>query len=86
MACSVVIYRSAERELKALPSEVVSWLASRLQALAGDPRPVQAIRSKASVYYRIRVGDYRVIYAIDDKLRQVTILVIGHRREIYRDI
>ncbi|MER3439675.1 MAG: hypothetical protein C4346_19935 [Chloroflexota bacterium] len=66
MAYSVLISRSAERELKALPSDVVSRIASRLQALADDPRPMQAIRLKASVYYRIKVGDYRIIHAIDD--------------------
>jgi mRNA interferase RelE/StbE len=52
---------------------------TRIRGLADDPRPPGEDR------YRLRQGDYRVIYAIDDDRRIVEIVKIGHRREVYRD-
>jgi mRNA interferase RelE/StbE len=83
---SVVINRSAERELKAQSPDVAHRVGERLRALADDPRPVQSIRLKGSKSYRIRVGDYRVVYSIDDDARVVTVVAIGHRSQIYRDL
>ena len=85
MPYAVVVKRSAERELKALSSEVAHRIGTRLRALADEPRPVQSIRLKESSSYRIRIGDYRVVYTIDDEARTVTIVAIGHRSDVYRD-
>lgn len=82
---TVVIARSAERELKALSSEMARRVGQRLLALAEDQHPAQSKRLRNSRNFRLRIGDYRVIYAVDDDTHQVTILAIGHRREIYRD-
>lgn len=81
----MVIVRSAERELKALSSEIARRIGQRLRTLADDQHPAQTKRLQNSRNFRLRVGDYRVIYAVDDEARQVTILAIGHRREVYRD-
>jgi mRNA interferase RelE/StbE len=81
----VDIGRSAERELKALPSEISRRIGARLRALETDPRPPQATRLRNSPNYRLRVGTYRAIYSIDDGAQTVTVLAVGHRREIYRD-
>ncbi|MGD9894568.1 MAG: type II toxin-antitoxin system RelE/ParE family toxin [Dehalococcoidia bacterium] len=56
----------------------------RMEALAGDPRPsgVKPIRGRAG-YYRVRVGDYRVVYSVDDTARAVTVVIVAHRREVY---
>lgn len=85
MPYTVVVGGSAERELKALSSEIARRIGQRLLALADDQHPAQSKRLRNSRTFRLRVGDYRVIYAVDDEARQVTILAIGHRREVYRE-
>lgn len=85
MPYAVVVVRSAERELKALSSEIAQRIGQRLRLLEDDQHPAQSKRLRNSRNFRLRIGDYRVIYAVDDEARQVTVLAIGHRREIYRD-
>ena len=55
-----------------------------IRALADEPRPHGCVKLSGSQSWRIRIGDYRVIYDIDDKSRQIDVLHIGHRREVYR--
>jgi mRNA interferase RelE/StbE len=57
----------------------------RILALAEEPRPPRAVKLQgAEGYFRIRVGDYRVVYAIEDDVLIVLVVRIGHRREVYR--
>jgi len=56
----------------------------KILSLPGDPRPPGCRKLKGHEGWRIRIGDYRVIYEIDDSQKTITVLVIGHRREIYR--
>jgi mRNA interferase RelE/StbE len=58
-----------------------------IDALADDPRPpgVRALTGHRP-YLRVRSGDYRVIYVVDDEIRQVRVVVIGHRRDVYRNL
>jgi mRNA interferase RelE/StbE len=55
-----------------------------IDSLAGDPRPRGAVKLAGRNDYRIRVGDYRVIYAVDDEERLIIVARIAHRREVYR--
>jgi mRNA interferase RelE/StbE len=55
-----------------------------IDALALEPRPHGAVRLAGRDDYRVRVGDYRVVYAVDDDERLVTVGRIAHRREVYR--
>lgn len=84
MPYRVEITTSAERDLKRLPKPVAQRIGRRLLALADQPRPRGVKKLKPSPFYRLRVGDYRVIYEVDDKAQQVRILRIRHRREVYR--
>jgi mRNA interferase RelE/StbE len=86
LAYEVVVVRSAERELKGLSIEARRRIASRLLELAVDPHPAQSIRLRGIEGFRLRVGDYRIIYNVDDVLHVVTNLAMGHRRHIYRDM
>jgi mRNA interferase RelE/StbE len=81
---AVVINRSAERELKSLAPDFARWVGSRLRTLAEDPDLARSKRLKGSPNFKLRVGDYRVIYSVDDPAEQVTIVAVGHRREVYR--
>ncbi|MBA3474457.1 MAG: type II toxin-antitoxin system RelE/ParE family toxin [Rubrobacter sp.] len=84
MPYAVAINRSAERELKSLAPDIARRVGNRLQALAENPRPAQSKRLKGSPNFRLRVGDYRVVYSVDDAEEKVTIIAVGHRREVYR--
>ena len=80
----ILFKRSAERELRKVPNPFIARLVKEIAALAIDPRPpgVQMLKGEGR-YFRLRQGDYRVIYDVDDKNRAVTIIKIGHRREVY---
>ena len=76
--------RSALREMERLPRPVLALLRPRLDELIQQPRPYGSQKLTGTPYYRIRQGDYRVLYSVDDGARTVEIIKIGHRREVYR--
>jgi mRNA interferase RelE/StbE len=81
----VLLERSAERDLGRLSAEVHGRVIVTIQALAANPRPPgcrKLVGSKSD--WRIRVGDYRVIYEIADAIRVVRVNRVRHRREVYR--
>ena len=61
---------------------------ARIQALALTPRPIgaEALKGQDPPLYRLRVGDHRVIYAVDDKSRMVTVSRVRNRRDVYRNL
>jgi mRNA interferase RelE/StbE len=76
--------RKALRKLGAAAREDVL---ATMRALASNPRPPGAEPLKGHrLYLRVRTGDYRVIYAVDDEARTVRVAVVGHRREVYRNL
>ena len=81
----VLVERRAERDLGKLPRSVVDRVAPVLRELAENPRPVGCRKLVgATRAYRVRVGDYRIVYEIDDASRLVRVMFIRHRREAYR--
>jgi mRNA interferase RelE/StbE len=83
---SLLIKPSAGKELQAVGSKADRQkIIAKIQALASDPRPRGSEKLAGySDRYRIRQGNYRVVYLIDDSASAVTIYKIGHRREVYR--
>ena len=80
----VTFAASARKELKDLPPEAIKRLIPRIRELAGNPRPAGC--KKLHGYqnrWRIRAGNYRVVYAIDDTGKLVDITRIAHRKEVY---
>lgn len=84
MTYALFILRRAQKELAALPAEAYERVRDSIRELAGDPRPPGCAKLTGRNGWRIRVGDYRVIYEIDDAERTVTVLHVGHRRNVYR--
>ena len=80
----LVVKKSAERELRVLPKQDLRRVTQRLQTLSHNPRPPGCEKLSGQDQYRIRQGDYRIVYAIDDTARMVILVKIGHRREVYR--
>ncbi|MFI5214782.1 MAG: type II toxin-antitoxin system RelE/ParE family toxin [Gemmatimonadales bacterium] len=81
---SLLIKPSAVKELEALPRKDRSRVVGRIQALATAPRPQGCEKLSGEEKYRVRQGEYRVLYAIDDKAGEVVVVKIGHRRDVYR--
>lgn len=80
----VVLTKSAEKELTKLPATVISKIVPELQSLENLPRPNGCKKLKGfENLWRIRVGDYRVIYSIEDVILVVEVQAIGHRRNVY---
>ncbi len=84
MAYSVRLKPRARRDLDRLPIGVARRIWENLLKLEEEPRPPGSSKLEGSDGYRIRVGDHRVVYLIDDRLRTVEIVRIAHRREVYR--
>ena len=78
------IKRSAAKELEALPLTDRRRVVRRIHDLASDPRPAGCEKLSGLEKYRLRQGDYRVLYSVDDPARAVSIVKIGHRRDVYR--
>jgi mRNA interferase RelE/StbE len=84
MAYTIAFAESALKDLIKLPNQTVAKIDLAISKLASNPRPAGCKKLKGySDLYRIRIGDYRVIYSIQDKIVLVKILEIGHRRDIY---
>ena len=78
------IKRSAEKELRRLPRADLRRIIQRIERLATDPRPVGCEKLFGDEGYRVRQGDYRILYWVDEERRIVEVFKIGHRREVYR--
>ncbi len=77
--------RTAEADLRRLPKPLFERINERILALREDPRPPGVRKLEGALEgWRIRVGDYRVIYQIDDAAQTVTIIRVRHRRDVYR--
>jgi mRNA interferase RelE/StbE len=83
---TVRIRRSPEKTLDRLPPQVTQRLIQAIQRLRNAPRPRGSIKLRGSRLRRIRIGDYRVLYDLDDAQRVIDVLDIGHRRDIYRGL
>lgn len=84
MTYAIAILRRAQRELQRLPREDYERVREAIRALAQHPRPTGCLALRGRAGWRIRVGSYRVIYEINDVQHTVTILHVGHRRDVYR--
>jgi mRNA interferase RelE/StbE len=81
----VYVEKSAEYDLKRLPTSTFHRIIPQIRTLAQNPRPSGCRKLTGSKNdWRIRVGDYRVLYEIDGKIRAVRIMRVRHRREVYR--
>jgi mRNA interferase RelE/StbE len=85
MPYTVLLRPAAERDRGSLPPDLRRRINEALVALEEDPRPSDTVKlSGHQNRWRIRVGDYRILYEVDDAAHQVLVLRIAHRREVYR--
>ena len=81
----VEVSRPAARQIEALDRATQARIIRRLEALEVDPRPPAAKKLKGEHgTWRVRVGDYRIVYTIEDNRLLILVVKVGHRREVYR--
>lgn len=80
----LALKQSAAKELDSLPGRDLARVISGIQALSDSPRPPGCEKLSGQERYRIRQGDYRILYEVSDARQVVTVVKIGHRREVYR--
>jgi len=76
----------AAKELRRLPNPIRARLEAAIESLADDPRPSGCVKLHGNVGWRIRVGDYRILYDIEDDVLLVTVLRASRRRDAYRGL
>lgn len=79
----VVLTKSAVRRLNRVSAEARARIAEAIAQLGGNPRPARCAKLKGRPEWRLRVGDYRVVYRIDDAELMVTVVDVGHRSDVY---
>lgn len=81
---TVDVKPSARKELETLPDHVLARAVSKLESLADNPRPAGCKKLKDHKdQWRVRIGDWRVVYIIDDAAKRISVTRIAHRREVY---
>ena len=85
MASYKIYFRmSAAKELRKLPNPTIQKVIKRIEALAIDPRPVGCEKLTGQEFYRVRQGNYRIIYSIQDDELTVWVVKVSHRKDIYK--
>lgn len=84
MSYGLLILRRAEKALADVPSPLYERIRESIRSLASEPRPRGSRKLVSRPGWRIRVGRYRIIHEIDHDTKSVTILDVGHRRDVYR--
>ena len=86
MAYSIEFRPAALRDLRTIPKEMLLRVSRKVDSLSDSPRPPGVEKLSGSENsYRVRVGDYRILYQIEDEVLRVLVVRVGHRREIYRN-
>jgi mRNA interferase RelE/StbE len=80
----ILIKPSAVKEIEAIPKKDRLRIIKRIRSLADDPRPSGSEKLSGDDRYRVRQGNYRIVYSISDEEILVIVIKVGHRRDIYR--
>ena len=76
--------QSVTKDFRSIPNKDVARILQRIQELQANPRPAGSEKLSGQEYYRIRQGVYRIIYEVTDELLVVTVVKVGHRKQVYR--
>lgn len=80
----IYLSSKADRQLRKLPEPIHEFLLRKIENLENDPFPFGSQKLAGREGWRLRAGDYRILYTVETKKQALTILSLGHRREIYR--
>lgn len=80
----IEVRNKARKQILKIPPPHFERIKAHINELAKNPRPSNAIKLKGETAYRMRVGDYRILYEIDDTVQEIIIYRVRHRRDVYR--
>jgi mRNA interferase RelE/StbE len=80
----LVFRKSVSKDFRAIPNKDVSRILQRIEELQENPRPIGSEKLSGQERYRIRQGVYRIIYEVADELLIVTVVKVGHRKQVYK--
>ena len=80
----IAFKKSVAKDLRQIPKEDIQCIVKRIDNLKEDPWPVGVEKLSGDEKYRIRQGNYRILYLIENEIITVTIVIVGHRRDVYR--
>ena len=80
----IEVRNKARKQILKIPPPHFERIKSHINDLAENPRPPNALKLKGETAYRMRVGDYRILYEIDDTVQEIIIYRVRHRRDVYR--
>ena len=75
---------SVWKDVERIPKKALRKILARMESLCDEPRPPSSVKLSGLEYYRIRQGDYRLVYEIDDPHLTVVVAKIGHRSDVYK--
>ncbi|MDT7920941.1 MAG: type II toxin-antitoxin system RelE/ParE family toxin [Meiothermus sp.] len=84
MAYTLAISKRVGKDLADLPKEVRGRIIAKLKELAEEPFTPGTIKLKGEASYRVRVGDFRIVFDVDTSSQIITVLAVGHRKDIYK--
>ena len=76
--------QSVDKDVRGIPASDLRKILQRIDALRDEPRPPGSVKLAGEPYHRIRQGDYRIVYEIQDTKLVILVIKVGHRREVYR--
>lgn len=83
----IVLKRSAVKDMRKMPVALLDRIRASIAALANNPYPAGVESMKGYLHcYRIRLGDYRIVYEVAQQIRIITVIRIGHRKNVYRGL
>lgn len=80
----IELKKSVQKDFESIPKKDLHRIISAIESLADDPRPPQSKKLSGREQYRLRQGNYRILYSIKDDLLIIFVVAVGHRKEIYR--
>lgn len=81
---NIFFKKSAEKELSSIPKNYLSKIIQKIRELENNPRPIDSCKLTNYNLFRVRQGDYRIVYVINDQKQEIEIFKIGHRKDVYR--
>lgn len=81
---NIVIRKSVKKDMQGIPKRDAQRILSTIQALAANPRPQGSKKLSGQERYRLRQGNYRILYEIEDDKLIVCVVTVGHRKDVYR--
>ena len=81
---SLELKKSAVKELKKIPNKYLKVIIEKIRSLSDEPKPIGCVKLSDKERYRIRVGNHRISYSIEEDTSVVCVVKIGHRKDVYR--